>query len=150
MLFRSERGLRGLIFTLARLLLAYFLARRHETSDKDLKRWLGRGYRRRKPERKYIGTFFGRVCFWRTYVRKPGGGGFHPLDLSLGLSADGFSNLVLELGARLSTLVSYEQVTALLLYFLGWSPSKTTVEKSVLGFGQHTQEWFAQIGRAHV
>ena len=79
---------------------------------------MGKGYRRRKPERKYVSTFFGRVCGWRTYVRRPGGAGLHPLDVSLGLTADGFSDLVVEIGARLSTLVSYEQATALLLCVL--------------------------------
>jgi hypothetical protein len=137
-----ERGLRDLIFSLARILLAYFLARREETSKSDVSQWLRKGCRRRKPERKHLNTFFGRVTYWRTYVRRPGGTGIHPLDLALGLSADGFSLLVTEICARLSTLVSYEQVTALSLYFLGWSPSKTSVEKAVLGLGLHTQAWF--------
>ena len=139
-----ERGLKGLLFALARLLFAYYLARRHEASKKEVARWQTKGYRRRKPQRKYVNTFFGRVTFWRTYVRRSGGSGLHPLDLTLGLTADGFSLLVTEMCARLSTLVSYEQVTAIMLYFLGWSPSKTTVEKSVLGYGRYTQEWFEQ------
>ena len=138
-----ERGLIGLIFGLARLFLAYFCACREERSEDEIRRWERRGYRRRKPERKHLNTSFGRVTFWRTYVRKSGGTGVHPLDLALGVTADGVSFFVSQTSARLSTLVSYEQVTALMLYFLGWSPSKTTVEKAVLGFGRHTQEWFA-------
>lgn len=137
-----ERGLKGLIFALARLFLAYYLARRHEASTEELRDWKRKGYRQCKPERKHLNTFFGRVTFWRTYVRRSGGSGLHPLDLALGLTADGFSLLTTEMCARLSTLVSYEQVTALMLYFLGWSPSKTTVEKSVIGLGEYTQEWF--------
>ncbi len=139
-----ERGLKGLIFALARLLLAHYLARRHEASEKEVRRWQKNGCCRGKPQRKHLNTFFGRVTFWRTYVRRSGGSGLHPLDLALGLTADGFSLLATEMSARLSTLVSYEQVTALMIYFLGWSPSKTTVEKSVLGFGRHSQEWFEQ------
>ena len=137
-----ERGLRDLLFTLGRLLLAYFLACR-ETRSKDLVGcWLRRNYRQTKPRRKFIGTFFGRVTFWRTYVRSTRGAGLFPLDRALALSADGFSLLVMESAARLSTLVSFEQVTGLFLYFLSWSPSKTTVEKAVLGFGRHSAEWF--------
>jgi hypothetical protein len=68
----AERGLNGLVFTLARLFVAYFLARRHEASGSEVKRWLGKGYHWRKPERKYLNTFFGRVTFWRTYVRRAG------------------------------------------------------------------------------
>lgn len=40
-----------------------------------------------------ISTFFGRVTFWRTSVRRSGGSGLHPLDLALGLTVDGFSFL---------------------------------------------------------
>lgn len=139
-----ERGLRPLLFALARLLLACFLAVREERSSETVSVWLKKGYRRRKPERKYLGTIFGSVCFWRTYVRLPGGRGTHPLDVTLGLTQDGFSFRVMESCARLSTLVSYEQVTALSLYFSDCSPSKTTVEKAVLGLGCHTQAFFAQ------
>ena len=138
-----ERGLIGLVFALARFFLAYFCACREERSkEKEIQRWFRRGYRQRKPERKHLSTYFGRVTFWRTYLRKPGGTGLHPLDVALGLTADGFTLLVMQTCARLSTLVSYEQVTALMLYFLSWSPSKTTVEKAVLGFGRYTTEWF--------
>lgn len=137
-----ERGLRTLLFALGRLFLAYFLARREERSGDIVGYWLRRRYRRTKRERKFLGTFFGRVTYWRTYVRPPRGAGFFPLDRALGLSADGFSLLVMESAARLSTLVSFEQVTALFLYFQSWSPSKTTVEKAVLGFGRHTASWF--------
>ena len=137
-----ERGVVPTIFALARLFLTYYLVRREEASAKEVDVWVKRGFRPRRQERKYVSTFFGRVCFWRRYVRRPGGSGTHPLDIALGLTADGFSLLVTEICARLSTLVTYEQVTALLRYFLGWSPSKTSVEKSVLGLGRFTEEWF--------
>jgi len=55
--------------------------------------------------------------------------------------------LIMSLCARLSTLVSFDQVTALLLELLTWSPSKTTVEKAVLGFGRYTSAWFEQAPR---
>jgi hypothetical protein len=48
----------------------------------------------------------------------------------------------MSLCARIATFVTYDQVTALCLQFLCWSPSKTTVEKAVLGFGAHTEAWF--------
>ncbi len=118
-----EQGLIGLIFALGRLFLAYFLARREESCKGQVGRWLRQGFRKRDQERKYLCTFFGRVCFWMTYVRRSGGVGLHPLDLALRLTADGFSLLLMQLGTRLSTLVSYEQVTGLLLQFLSWSPS---------------------------
>ena len=139
-----ERQLRALIFTLARLFLAFFLARREEQSEKELKPWTRRGFRPRERHRKHLNTFFGRITFWRTYVRRGRSKGLFPLDRALGLTADGFSLLLMSASARLSTLLSYEQVTALFLYFLGWSPSKTSVEKAVLGFGEHTTAWFEE------
>ena len=137
-----ERGLGDDVFALGRLLLTYFVARREERSERSVRKWVRRGFLRRKPQRKFLSTFFGRVTIWRTYVRRPGGTGLHPLDIELKIPVDGFSTLVLGMAARLATLVSYEQVTALMLYFLSWSPSKTTVEKAVLGFGRHTAAWF--------
>jgi len=137
-----ERGLQGAVFALGRLLLTYYVARREEQSEKTFRKWIRQGFRARKPERKFLSTFFGRITIWRRYVRRPGGTGLHPLDLELKIPADGFSPLVMGMAARLATLVTYEQVTALMLYFLSWSPSKTTVEKAVLGFGRHTAEWF--------
>jgi hypothetical protein len=64
------------------------------------------------------------------------------LDVALGITADGFSFLVMGLAARLSTMVSYDQVTGLLMNFLSWSPSKMSIEKAVLGLGRYTAEWF--------
>jgi len=138
-----ERGLVRLVFALGRLLVAYYLARREECSEDLVRPWLARGYsKRRKPERKYLNTFFGRVCFWRTYLRRKRRDGLHPLDVALEIPADGFTVWVSEMVARLSTLLTYEQVTAIMLYFLSWSPSKTSVEKAVLGLGRHTEAWF--------
>ena len=85
---------------------------------------------------------FGRVRYWRTQLRPVAGKGIFPLDLALHLPADGFSMLVMSLCARLATLVSFAQVTALLMEFFSWSPSKTTVEKAVLGLRRYTSEWF--------
>src|SRR5262245_25448106 len=135
--------MRDPLFALGRLFLAYFLALREERSEKEVGRWTRSDYRCRERERKHLQTYFGRVTFWRTYLRRPTGSGLHPLDRVLGLTADGFSLRVMQICARLSTLVPYEQVTGLFLYFSSWSPSKTTVEKAVLGFGRYTQNWFA-------
>src|SRR6266850_1661962 len=138
-----ESAMRDPLFALGRLCLAFFLALREERSARELERWKRRGYRCRDRERKHLNTFFGRVTYWRTYVRRQGATGFHPLDRVLGITADGFSFLAMQVAARLSTFLPFEQVTALFLYFNSWSPSKTSVEKSVLGFGRFTQEWFA-------
>jgi len=139
-----ERDLVGKVFALGRLFLAFFLALREEQTAPRVARSNRRSRRVTKPRSKIVGTFFGRVRYWRVQLRPSSGNGSFPLDDSLGLSADGFSMLIMSLCARLATLVSFDQVTALLLEFLTWSPSKTTVEKAVLGLGRHTSAWFEE------
>jgi hypothetical protein len=137
-----EKALVRLVFMLGRLFLAYFLAWRQEHSEKEIEAARCDGFWPGDPQPRLLGTFFGKVRYWRTYMRDRDGGGVYPLDAALGLTADGFSMLVLSLAARLATVVSFDQVTGLLLTFLSWSPSKTSVEKAVLGFGRCTTEWF--------
>ena len=139
-----ERELIGMVFALGRLFLAFFLTLREERTAAKVARVHRRTHRATGRRKKTVGTFFGRVRFWRIQLRPASGKGFFPLDDLLSLTADGFSMVVMSLCARLATLVSFDQVTALLLEFLSWSPSKTTVEKAVLGFGRYTAEWFEQ------
>ena len=137
-----ERAAVPLVFALGRLFLAYYLAWRRQNSEGKLLKEYRRSYWAGELQSRTIGTFFGKIPCWRTYLRDPAGGGVHPLDRALRLTADGFSLLVVSLGARLATLVSFDQVTALLMTFLFWSPSKTSVEKAVLGLGRYTAQWF--------
>ena len=138
-----ERSLRGLLFALGRLFLAYFLTWRHEHSAEDVEKVKRAGkFRERLPQPRLLGTCFGKVRYWRTYLRRPGGKGMYPLDGSLGLAADGFSLFVMNLAAKFSTKLPYDEVAALLLDFFTWAPSKMSIEKSVLGLGKFTEEWF--------
>jgi hypothetical protein len=138
-----EESIRSRVFILGRLFLAYFLARRHERSRPEVESMKRKGFHERLPQPRLLGTFFGKVRYWRTYLRRSeGGGGVYPLDVSLGLPADGFSLNVMGRLARLATLVSYDQVASLFFQFFSWSPSKMTIEKAVLGLGRYTGEWF--------
>jgi hypothetical protein len=120
-----ERKLVPMVFVLGRLLLAYFLTRRQETSRRRLRQRAPQGYRSGRSQSRLLGTFFGKVRYWRCYLRESGGSaGTYPLDIELGLTADGFSMFVLALAARLATLVSFDQAGGLLLTFLSWSPAK--------------------------
>lgn len=137
-----EKAVISFVFILGRLFLNYFLAWRHEHSATEVQRMKTSGSRVRPAQPRLFGTYFGKVRYWRTYLRRPGGAGVYPLDTALGLTADGFSFHVMGLAARLSTLVSYDQVAGLLMNFLSWSPSKMSIEKTVLGLGRYTREWF--------
>lgn len=136
-----QRSVIPLVFALGRLFLAYALARSEERSG--AKSILG--FQERRPQPRLLGTFFGKVRYWRKYFRrKGGGGGVYPLDMELGLTADGFTLLVMGMAAKLATMVTYDQVAGVLLNFLGWAPSKMSIEKSVLGLGRYTPAWFEE------
>ena len=141
-LFAVEKCLVPLVFALGRLFLAFFLAWRHERSGAEQSAWKKKGYRLGPVQPRLLGTTFGKVRYWRTYMKDECSAGLYPLDLALGLTADGFSMAVISLAARMSTRMSYDQVTEVLKLFLLWSPSKTSVEKAVMGLGKYTEEWF--------
>jgi len=93
------------------------------------------------PKDRLLGTVFGKVRYWRTYIYRVGGG-YYPLDIELGLPRDGFTMLLRSHAAKLATKMSYAQAVGVLTIFLQWSPSQRTVEEMVLGLGRHTQQWF--------
>jgi hypothetical protein len=142
--FDVEKGLIPLVFALGRLFFAFFLAWRHEHSECDQRFWKNRGYKLGPVQPRLLGTTFGKVRYWRTYMKDESGTGLYPLDLALRLTADGFSMAVISLASRLSSRMSYDQVTETLTLFLHWSPSKTTVEKAVMGLGKYTEDWFVE------
>jgi hypothetical protein len=143
-----ERKLVPLVFTLGRLFVALFLRRCHETLIVPWREEIeGVVYERSREERRQVATFFGRVIFWRDYMSGEGGG-FHPLDQTLRLLSDGFSLYLTSLMARLATKMSYGQAELVLTCFLGWSPSKETIERCVLGLGRHTQTWWLDAAPA--
>ena len=99
------------------------------------------GYKRIDPKPRRLGTFFGKVRYWRTYFYREGGG-YYPLDIELGLTGDGFSMSIQSLAARIATKMSYAQSVVILKLFLGWSPAQGSIESIVLGLGRHTGAWF--------
>jgi len=85
-----EKKVVSLVFTLGRLFLAFQLAWCHEHFDvRKLKR---PGLHIKRAQPRLLGTYFGKVRYWRTYLRRKGGSGLYPLDAALGLTADGFQN----------------------------------------------------------
>ena len=72
------------------------------------------------------------------------GGGFYPLDLRLGLTADGFSPGLLGRAIQLACKMSFSAAARVLFSFLGWAPATKSIERAVLGFGAHTSAWFEQ------
>jgi hypothetical protein len=142
-----ERTLVTDIFTLGRLLIALFLALSEARTEvpKQLKRGRAR-YRRQPPKGRWLGTYFGKVRYWRSYMHQTNGrgGGYYPLDQALGLTADGFSLGVLSRAVLLATKMSFAAAATTMTDLLGWSPSTKTIEQATLGLGRHTTAWFEQ------
>jgi len=140
--YEFETQLVPQVLALGRLFVQLFLCQRemqfqaaHPQSEP--------GYQRQGPISRQVGTLFGKVCYWRTYFFRPGGG-YYPLDVELGLTGDGFSMAVRSCATRVATKVSYAQAVLLLTLFLHWSPAQGSIEGMVLGLGHHTSAWFAQ------
>ncbi len=129
------------LFVLGQLFISLFLCMREE-GIRERHQKPG-GYKWQKPQGRLLGTFLGKVRYWRRYVyRTKGGGGYYPLDVELGLTGDGFSMLVQSYAALIATKISYAQTTMVLSLFLQWSPAQKSIEEMVLGLGRHTKEWF--------
>ncbi len=141
-----EKSVIGAVRTLGRLFLSYFLAWRHEYTEPDPEDYREGGFRVAQRQARRLGTHFGKIKYWRSYLRgsKEVGGGLYPLDLALGLTRDGFSRVVVSYAALLATILPFDLTTRVLLGFLSWSPSKSSVEKAVIGLGHHTEEFFEQ------
>ena len=112
--FAFEKKIKKHVWALARLLLGLFLLAAHLRLQEQDKRYpayrLFSGLVRRT-----LRTMFGKVRYKRAYwVKRKGGGGFHPLDAELGLTRDGFSPWVISLACRLSTYLSYAKTNLLM------------------------------------
>jgi hypothetical protein len=138
--FAFEVALVPRVLSVGRLFVHLFLAMR-QARFQSRHPQLEPGYRQQGPDERLLGTFFGKVRYARTYWYRQGGG-YYPLDVELGLTADGFSMLLRSLAVRIATKVSYAQAVLLVRLFLGWSPAQESVEGMVLGLGRHTPAWF--------
>ncbi|MBU1751261.1 MAG: hypothetical protein KKA73_26550 [Chloroflexi bacterium] len=140
--YEFETQLMPQMLALGRLFVQLFLCQREE-------QWRAAhplpvpGYKRQGPNSREVGTLFGKVRYWRTYLFRAGNG-YYPLDTELGLTSDGFSMAVRSCAARVATKVSYAQAVLLLTLFLHWSPAQGSIEGMVLGLGRQTGDWFAQ------
>jgi len=144
-----EQALRTALFGLGRVLVMLFLLVREHRVMRDHPASVRRGrrrFRRAPAQARNLSTLFGVVRYWRTYFRevaKAKRRGFYPLDVALGLTADRFSWNVLSLAARLACKMSFTEARATLALSVPQAPSTEVIEKSVLGLGHHTAEWYA-------
>lgn len=143
-----ERSLRDLVFELARIVVVLFPTRAEDRVRRQTPTRLyieGRDYQRTRKYLRTLTTWFGTVCYERTYMRQVGvtnGRGFFPLDIALGLVADRFSFATLAVVVRLATKLSFASAKTTAGLFLPTVPSTEVIEQATLGFGSFTTEWF--------
>lgn len=142
-----EKRLLVLLFGLGRVLTRLMLVHRH--SRLSLEPYLAmKGYRLGDAyaERK-LKTACGEVSYGRAHLIREGGGtGFHPLDVALGLTRDGFSPWVVQFVTRLATRMSYSASRLICKAALGWSPSTEGIEHLVLGLGRQAAPFMQPMG----
>lgn len=142
------------VLVLGRALYVLYLARAEEVASAKLPARMVRGgkcYERRPRACRVLRTVFGQLPYWRTYMQRmdadevaKGNRGWYPLDQQLGLSADGFTLLVVSLVTRLATRMPYAAAGGLFRLFLGWSPAHRSIEQLVLGLGAHARTYQEQ------
>jgi len=86
--FTFETQLVPKVLALGRLFVQLFLCMRQEQFQATHPQPEA-GYKRIDPKPRLLGTFFGKVRYWRTYFYREGSG-YYPLDVELGLTGDGF------------------------------------------------------------
>ncbi len=128
------------VLALGRLFVQLFLCMRQEQFETKHQQ-AQPGYKKIGPQSRLLGTFFGKVRYWRTYFYRKSVG-YYPLDVELGLTGDGFSILIQSWATRIATKMSYAQAVVTLTMFLQWSPAQGSIESMVLGLGRHTGAWF--------
>ena len=137
---RFEQRLFTRLFALGRLLVLVYLTHRNLRLPV---RYNERNYRRGEPyATRTLQTVFGEVTYGRLYLRRrKGGSGYHPLDVALGLTRDGFSPTAISLLARLTTRMSYQSVQVICRAAWGWAPSTETLHAIVMGLGRYANDY---------
>ena len=132
-----ETALLGLLRSLGCLLIQLFLQAHHDRLDPAA--WRARGYRVADPAAgRTLKTSCGPVAYIRAFLvpRHGGGPGVHPLDVTLGLTRDAYSPLVIGWFCRLATRVSFQVASGLGGMFLGAAPPSSAIEEWVLGLAR--------------
>jgi hypothetical protein len=149
-----EPKLVAVLFSLGVLLTQLFLARADEAYAAQLGQSLVRaGVRhvRRPRQGRLLGTFFGKLKYWRTYFAPTAEAedattraGIYPVDEKVGIGSDGFTMNLVSLATRMATKMAFDASAATLALFLRWSPAKKTIEDYALGLGGFAHDFQAQ------
>ena len=141
-----ETSLWKRVLILGALLVRLFLIARHQKLQQRAETPPA-GYRLGNPlATRTLKTAFGMILYARAHLicKKKGGNGYHPLDVELGLTRDGFSPWVIGFVTRLSTRMSFAASRRLCHAVVGWAPSTGSIEQLVLGLGRQAAPFVRQ------
>lgn len=151
---QAEREISDAVFAIGRALIVLLLGLReahvmaaHHAAHGTRYQGLFRTLRSAPPIARNLTTVFGVVRYFRSYLRevnKSDRRGVHPVDVSLGLTADRISWNVLMVAARLATKMAFVEARTTLSAFMPDAPSTEVIEKTVLGLGRHVAEFVEQ------
>lgn len=137
------------LFALARTLYVLYLTVAEEIHSASLASHEfhgGQRYQRRARQARVVGTLFGKIRYWRTYMHcEETGTGYYPLDEQLGMTRDGFTLPVISRVAQLATRMSYQAAAATFMTFCGWAPATRTIEEIVLGLGVRARTYLEAV-----
>lgn len=144
-----EPKLLRLVLLLGGLLYALYLTLAEELHSEKVAPELhrnGRRYQKKRQQPRLIGTLFGKIRYWRTYMHcEETGTGYYPLDDKLGMTRDGFTLSVISMVTRFATRMSYEAAATTFMAFYGWAPATRTIEEIVLGLGVRARTYLEQV-----
>lgn len=140
-----ESSLLARVRELGRFLIAYFLWNQHLRLDHGDYARSHPGGRFKKASMRSLRCVFGQITYWRCYYERRSGGGCFPLDISLGLLADGFTPRVISLVTRLATRMSYSSAQLVAKLFMGWAPATRTINEMVLDLGVHSAKYMEEV-----
>lgn len=142
--YQVEKTLFERLLSLGRLLLGVFFALRAQASaacppsDEHGTRLPLHSYKARR----YV-SIFGAVCFKRPYFYRPGQAAL-PLDATLSLPQEGYSDLVRETAEALAVSCSYGQTASLMKRFFGLSLSTRSLAQMVADDAQQVERYYEE------
>lgn len=140
-----ERGLFKLLLAMgAKLLTLFFIIRSEACSRETLQTATGATLAYERDTKRTYYSIFGKLPLYRPYFYKKGGGGETPLDATLGLGEDSYSDLLREVSDYLGVYNVYHKSGDILSRLLGLKLSTGAIESNMAADAADVESYYAQ------
>lgn len=141
-----ERGLfRRLLALGVKLLTLFFVIRAQACSREPVTTNTGEALPYHSQKQRTYFSIFGKIPFWRPYFYGVGKGGTSPLDATLSLPGDCYSDLLREIAESLSVSVAYEKAAEILRSLLGIALSTRVLKAMIASDAIDVELYYAQV-----